>query len=92
MSKTILRKQKISEKSSKQLSDGKYTFVVNVNSNKTEITRLIEEVYQVKVKKINTLIGAGKKRRRGRVSGQASDFKKAVVTLIAGQVIDSIKN
>ena len=73
----------ITEKSSAALSDKKYTFSVADGANKIEIAKAVEEIFGVKVAKVNTISMKGKKRRYGRFEGYTSDWKKAVVTLTA---------
>ncbi|MCK5214898.1 MAG: 50S ribosomal protein L23 [Candidatus Omnitrophica bacterium] len=67
---------------------GKYIFQVAMDSNKIEIKSAIEEIYNVKVKSVNTFIMPGKRKRVRREYGHTSDWKKAIVTLKAGQSID----
>ena len=71
----------ITEKSVAALGDKKYTFRVAKDANKIEIAKAIEEIFGVKVAKVNTISMKGKKRRMGRFEGYTSDWKKAVVTL-----------
>ena len=71
----------ITEKSVSAMADKKYTFRVADGSNKIEIAKAIEEIFGVKVAKVNTISMKGKKRRMGRYEGYTSDWKKAVVTL-----------
>ena len=73
----------ITEQSSAALSDKKYTFRVADSANKIEIAKAVEEIFGVKVAKVNTISMKGKKRRYGRFEGYTSDWKKAVVTLTA---------
>ena len=73
----------ITEKSVMAMSEKKYTFRVADGSNKIEIAKAIEEIFGVKVAKVNTISMKGKKRRMGRFEGYTSDWKKAVVTLTA---------
>ena len=73
----------ITEKSVSAMADKKYTFRVASNSNKIEIAKAVEEIFGVKVAKVNTISMKGKKRRMGRFEGYTSDWKKAVVTLTA---------
>ena len=73
----------ITEKSSAALSDKKYTFRVADGANKIELAKAVEEIFGVKVAKVNTISMKGKKRRYGRFEGYTSDWKKAVVTLTA---------
>ena len=71
----------ITEKSVAGLSEKKYTFRVADGANKIEIAKAVEEIFGVKVAKVNTISMKGKKRRMGRFEGYTSDWKKAVVTL-----------
>ncbi|MEZ4180184.1 MAG: 50S ribosomal protein L23 [Candidatus Doudnabacteria bacterium] len=59
----------------------KYLFTVLGPVNKVEVRKAVEQMYGVKVDKVNMVSIKGKKRRYGRVVGQRSGFKKAVVTL-----------
>jgi large subunit ribosomal protein L23 len=71
-------------------------FRVSPNANKLEIKAAIEEMYDVKVVKINTMNYDGKRKSRytksGTVTGKEAAFKKAIVTLKEGDVIDFFKN
>ena len=71
----------ITEKSVSVLGEKKYTFRVADGANKIEIAKACEEIFGVKVAKVNTISMKGKKRRMGRYEGYTSDWKKAVVTL-----------
>lgn len=73
----------ITEKSMSAIGAKKYTFEVARNANKIEIARAIEELFKVKVDKVNTLNVRGHLRRQGRTQGYTSAWKKAVVTLTA---------
>ena len=69
----------------------RYAFRVTLRAGKPEIRRAVEELFKVKVIKINTMRVPGKPRRwRGR-AGQTSAWKKALVTLAEGQTIDFFK-
>jgi large subunit ribosomal protein L23 len=59
----------------------KYTFAVDGRSNKPEIAKAVEELFKVRVLKVNTLHMKGKFRRYRQFTGYTSDWKKAVVTL-----------
>jgi len=75
----------ISEKTSDLMEDGKYTFVVSDRANKIEIKRALEEIFNVKVKAVNTANFKGKKKRLGRYpEGKQPSWKKAVITLAEG--------
>ena len=73
----------ITEKSVSVMGDKKYTFRVADGTNKIEIAKAVEEIFGVKVAKVNTISMRGKKRRMGRFEGYTSDLKKAIVTLKA---------
>ncbi|MCC6485502.1 MAG: 50S ribosomal protein L23 [Armatimonadetes bacterium] len=85
----ILKSPHVTEKSMAGTSLSKYTFVVAPDANKIEIRNAVEKIFNVKVAKVNTLTVKGKSHRRGRAPlGYAADWKKAIVTLVAGQQID----
>jgi large subunit ribosomal protein L23 len=67
---------------------GKYLFLVDKSSNKTEIKKAVESIYKVKVKAVNTSIYLGKMKRVRYQVGKTADFKRAIVTLKSGQKID----
>ena len=80
----IIRKPIITEQSMDGVADKKYVFKVAVDANKTEIKAAIEEIFGVKVLKVNTLRQQGKVKRTGRFpAGPRAEYKKAVVTLTA---------
>ena len=71
----------ITEKSMAGIADKKYTFKVAKDANKLEIADAVEELFKVKVAKVNTVSMRGKKRRMGRYEGKTASWKKAIVTL-----------
>ena len=73
----------ITEKSMAGIADKKYTFKVAKDANKIEIAQAVEELFKVKVAKVNTISVRGKEKRMGRYSGYTSSWKKAIVTLKA---------
>ena len=80
----IIRKPVITEQSMDGVADKKYVFKVAVNASKPEIKAAIEEIFGVKVAKINTLRQQCKVKRTGRYpEGPRAEYKKAVVTLTA---------
>ena len=79
----ILLKPVVSEKSYGLLDEGKYTFIVAPDANKTQIKQAIEEVFRVKVANVNTLNRPGKRRRTRFGWGKRVDTKRAIVTLTA---------
>lgn len=80
----IVRKPLITEKSMTDVSEGKYTFVVDKKANKTEIKNALEKIFDVKVAKVNTMNMKGKVKRVGVHVGKKASWKKAIVTLAEG--------
>jgi large subunit ribosomal protein L23 len=74
----------------------RYGFRVSPDANKLEIKKAIEEMYNVTVVDVNTMNYSGKRKSRytksGVVSGKQSSFKKAIVTLKKGEIIDFFSN
>ena len=66
-------------------------FRVQRGVNKVQIKEAVEKVFKVKVKRVNVMNMAGKKKRLGRSSGKRADWKKALVTLMPGENIDIIE-
>ena len=80
----IIRKPIITEQSMGQTEGKKYTFEVAKDANKIEIAKAVEEVFGVKVAKVNTIRMQGKVKRTGAYpAGKRADYKKAIVTLTA---------
>ena len=80
----------ISEKSYDRIADSNsYTFFVHSNSNKPEIKRAVQELFDVDVLSVNTMYRKGKRKRFGYVLGQQSTRKIAIVTLQEGQTIEA---
>ena len=74
----------ITEQSMADVADKKYVFQVAIDANKTEIKAAVEEIFGVKVSKVNTVRQIGKVKRTGAYpKGKRADYKKAVVTLTA---------
>ncbi len=77
----IIIRPVITERSMEDMAEGKYTFVVDKRSNKSEIKKAIETIFGVKVEKVNTMNMLGKVKRQGLHSGKRPDWKKAIVKL-----------
>ena len=71
----------ITEKSTGDAANGKYTFAVAPTATKTEIRQACEKLFSVKVVKINTVNYDGKTKRQGVHQGLTPSWKKAVVTI-----------
>ncbi|MBW1758770.1 MAG: 50S ribosomal protein L23 [Deltaproteobacteria bacterium] len=67
---------------------GQFTFEVDRKSNRIEIRRAVEKIFNVKVAAVRTMQIKGKVKRRGKTIGKRRDWKKAIVTLMPGERID----
>jgi large subunit ribosomal protein L23 len=83
----ILIKPLLTEKLNKQSSRGVVAFKVSPKANKISVAKAVETVYDVKVEKVNMVTMPGKPKNFGRTSSRTSVWKKAIVTLKKGQVI-----
>ncbi len=93
----ILIKPIVTEKMTALGEDfNRYGFVVKKEANKLEIRQAVEELYNVKVSEVNTMRYPGKRKQRQTKSGvsigKTPSYKKAVVTLAEGEVIDFYSN
>ncbi|HET7628990.1 MAG TPA: 50S ribosomal protein L23 [Bacillales bacterium] len=77
----VIKRPVITERSTEQMADKKYTFEVDRRANKTEIKNAVETIFEVRVSKVNTMNIKGKPKRFGRYSGYKPNRKKAIVTL-----------
>ena len=77
----IIVKPIITERSSEDMQEGKYTFKVNKKATKVEIAKAVEKLFEVKVLKVNTISVKGKEKRVGAHRGFTPDWKKAIVTI-----------
>lgn len=86
----IIRRVRLTEKGSAlQAKDNSYVFAVDPRANKVEIRHAVERIFSVKVMRVNTMNCDGKLRRaRTKQAGRTSNWKKAIVTLKAGDKID----
>src|SRR4029453_284015 len=78
----------VSEKSYGLLDENKYTFLVTLDANKTQIKIAVESVFKVRVTDVNTLNRQGKTRRTRYGYGKRPDTKRAIVTVAPGERID----
>lgn len=85
----VIKKILLTEKSTaaREVSN-KYFFEVDRKANKVEIADAVEKLFKVKVVEVRVMNVLGKKKRMGRVIGQKNSWKKAVVTLAAGNSIE----
>ena len=80
----VILRPVVTEKSMADMSEKKYTFLVNPEANKSQIKEAVEKMFEgAKVKAVNTMNLEVKKKRRGMVIGKTAKKKKAIVTLTA---------
>lgn len=85
----IIVRPHVSEKSMRAIEENNtYTFKVAISANKTEIKKAVEEIFGVKVLKVNTTRMPGKKKRLGVHVGKTPEWKKAFVKLASGNRIE----
>ena len=89
---SVLIKPLVTEKVSDLNEKGKYGFIVDRKANKVEIKKAVEQMYGVSVESVNTMQYQGKQKTRYTksriVTGRTGSFKKAIITVAEGEVID----
>lgn len=89
----LLKRPLMTEKAVKLIEgENTYAFEVPQDTNKVEIKRAIEEIFEVKVKSVRTIRTQGKLKRMGRFIGRRAAKKKALVTLLEGQSLELFEN
>ncbi len=91
MKKVINLKPYVTEKSSSEIENNKFTFLYLGQYNKIELKKFIEDKYEINIKTINKLKRISKLVRRGRVQGKTKQFYKVIVTLKDQKNIEKIK-
>lgn len=81
----VLIKPVVTERSTGLMEQNKYTFKVDPKANKIEIKNAVEKIFKVDVVSVTTMSVPGKLKRQGKTQGYTPDWKKAIVTLKAGQ-------
>jgi large subunit ribosomal protein L23 len=79
----IIKRPVITEKSTDQMTEKKYTFEVDVKANKTQVKDAIEVIFGVEVEKVNLMNYKGKFKRMGKFGGYTNKRRKAIVKLTA---------
>ncbi|MTD32229.1 50S ribosomal protein L23 [Planomicrobium sp. YIM 101495] len=79
----ILKRPVITEQSSEVMAEKKYTFEVDTRANKTQVKDAVEEIFGVKVEKVNIMNYKGKFKRMGKHAGYTNRRRKAIVKLTA---------
>ncbi len=83
----IIIKPLVTEKTNTNMAHSAYSFRVHPSATKADVHNAIEEIFKVKVVKVNTMNVMGKPRRLGMRVGRTRNWKKAIVTLAPGQKI-----
>jgi large subunit ribosomal protein L23 len=86
----VLKEPVVSEKGTNLAEEGKYIFKVFSQANKVEIQKAIEDVYKVKVRKVNIVNVHKKRKRMGRQEGWKQGYKKAIVSLEKGEKMEIV--
>ena len=81
LAQEIILRPVITESSMDGVADKKYTFKVAKDATKIDIARAVEQLFGVKVAKVNTMHVRGRVRRQGNTQGRTASWKKAIVTL-----------
>ena len=84
----ILISPVVSEKSYSHIPERKYTFRVHKDAHKTQIRQAVEELFDVRVQRVNIIKVQAKPKRRGMIRGTRPGWKKAIVQLREGQTIE----
>ena len=84
----ILLAPVVSEKSYTQIADRKYTFRVHQDAHKTQVRQAVEQLFEVKVERVNIVKVQAKPKRRGVIRGTKPGWKKAIVQLKKGDSIE----
>lgn len=84
---TVIKKPIVTEKSTALAGASQYVFEVDKAANKLQIKEAVERAFDVQVTGVNTMLMKPKRRRRGRQWGYTRGWKKAIVTLAAGDSI-----
>ncbi len=88
---SLIKKPLVTEKSGLAARSDKYAFLVETRANKKEIRENAENIYGVRVRKVNIINKPGKEKRAGKMVSRPADLKKAILTLEKGYKIDYLK-
>jgi large subunit ribosomal protein L23 len=78
----------VSEKSYSLIGDNKYSFRVHPDAHKTQVRQAVEELFEVRVERVNIVKVQSKPKRRGMIKGTRPGWKKAIVQLAEGESIE----
>ena len=83
----VLIRPVVSEKSYEQITQNKYTFEIHPDAHRTQVRQAVEELFEVKVVRVNILKVQPKPKRRGLIKGTRPGWKKAIVQVREGETI-----
>ena len=83
----VIKYPLLTEKTYSQMQSGIYTFAVDKRTNKAEVKKVIEFIFDVKVERVNIMTVNRKPKKLGRFAGFVAGYKKAIVTLKDGETI-----
>jgi len=84
----VLIRPVVSEKSYGQIANNQYTFQVHQDAHKTQVRQAVEQMFDVKVERVNIVKVQAKPKRRGMIKGTRQGWKKAIVKIQPGQTIE----
>ncbi|MCK5806888.1 MAG: 50S ribosomal protein L23, partial [Mycoplasmataceae bacterium] len=82
----VIKYPLLTEKTYAQMSKNIYTFAVDFRTNKSEVKKVVEHIFDVKVEKVNIMTVQKKAKKVGRYAGFTNRYKKAIVTLAEGTI------
>lgn len=88
----IIKKPLLTEKTYVGHANGEYAFIVDKRSNKTQIKKTFEEIFQVKVEQVRTMNYDAKEKKMGKFVGKTNSYKKAIIVLKEGEKIDLLSD
>ena len=93
--KPIIKRPILTEKMTMLAEQNQYAFEVEISSNKIEIAKAVSKRFSVEVRSVRTILYKGKRKsqftKRGRLEGNRSSWKKAIITLKEGETIDLLE-
>lgn len=84
----VIKYPVLTEKTYQQMAEGVYTFAVDFRTNKAEVKKVVEHIFQVKVERVNIITVDKKPKKIGRFEGFTNRYKKAIIKLAEGNVIN----
>jgi len=87
----VIKRPLVTEKNTRQKEAfNQFSFEVDRRANRSEVKEAVEKLFKVKVLRVNLMQMEGKKKKVGRFLGQKADWKKALVRLAPGEMIENL--